>query len=680
MNTKKNIIIIAIAALVVLVVAYSNHFRNQFHFDDFHTIVDNTYIRDLKNIPQYFSDPKMFSANPDHWGMRAIVTTTLAIDYNLGGGLNPLFFQWDTFLWFIGLCVLLYFTYKALLQKSFDVPWPQYLSIIATVWFGLHKVNAETLNYVIARSDVLSTFFILLSFLIFIVWPQKRKYGYYIIPALIGVFAKETVPVLVIILFFYLLLIEAELSVADFFKLKNFKTVWNAFVKLLPVTIAVAVVQLYTLSKVPSIPGITNPFGYYVLTQAYVWLHYFISFFLPMNLSADTDWTVIKNLFDERIIAGLIFVAALVVAIFRTSKNKETRTVSLGLIWFAASLLPTSLAPFAEVTNDHRMFFAFVGLSLSVVTYLGHLIKKHQAKFLANPLYKNGLIGVIVLIMLLNAYGVYQRNKVWRTEETLWYDVTVKSPLNGRGLMNYAITQMAKGNFTVANDYLERATPLMPYYSTLYINKGILKGATGQPVLADENFKKAISLSPNDNEAYSFYASYLNRAGRTPEARLMAEKAYKLNPYSTMTLQTLMSIYNQLGLWENLKQAALNTLKLLPGNKEATAYLEASKTHTYVAQAGVANSAKPDLTPQQYLDQSLSYYNTGNYQKCIEACLNALRLKPDYAAAYNNIGAAYNQLHQWDKGAAACKKALALDPGNKLAAGNLNWALSHMKK
>jgi tetratricopeptide (TPR) repeat protein len=682
MNTQRNILLIAVVTFILLIAAYSNHFKNEFHFDDFHAINENTYIRDLKNIPKFFSDPKMFSADPEHWGIRAIVTTTLAIDYNLAGGLNPLYFQWDTFLWFIALCVLLYFMYKILLQKSFDVPWPPYLAIVSTAWFGLHKVNAETVNYIIARSDVLSTFFIILSFLIFIAWPQRRKNFYYIIPAIIGVFAKETVPVLVILLFFYLLLIEDELSVGDMLKAQNFKTVFGAFVKLIPVTVVVAATQTYTLSKALSIPGIANPFGYYVLTQTYVWLHYFISFFLPMNLSADTDWTVITNVYDERIIAGLVFVIALIVAISRTSARKETRLVAFGLIWFAASLLPTSLAPFAEVTNDHRMFFAFVGLSLSVVTYLGYFIKKHYAKFQANMLYRNGLWAAITTVLVLNAYGVYQRNKVWRTEESLWYDVTIKSPQNGRGLMNYAITQMAKGNYSVANTYFERATALLPYYTTLYINKGILNGALMRYQLADQNFTTAISLGPRQFSPYAYYAQYLNQVGRTPEAKLMAEKARSLNPNSTMVLQLLMNVYNKLGLWDNLYQAAQNTLTLLPGDKEATLYLNAAKARTPVIQAGTSPSvaAKPLLTPQDYLNQSLNYYNNGNYKKCIEACLNALRLKPDYTQAYNNIGAAYNQMQQWDKGAAACRKALSIDPNNKLAEGNLNWALSHMKK
>jgi hypothetical protein len=56
------------------------------------------------------------------------------------------------------------------------------------------------------------------------------------------------------------------------------------------------------------------------------------------------------------------------------------------------------------------------------------------------------------LVLLAFAAGTWERNKVWRTEESLWYDVTLKSPYNGRGLMNYGLTQMQKGQNARALD------------------------------------------------------------------------------------------------------------------------------------------------------------------------------------------------------------------------------------
>ena len=668
-NPNRKILILGIILFAVLIAAYANHFNNGFHFDDSHAVVDNVHIRDLKNIPQFFTDPKMFSADPLHWGLRPIVTTSLAIDYWMGGGLYPFYFQLSTFIWFVLLGVLLYFMYNNLLKRSINHPWVSYLALAATAWYVLHTANAETVNYIISRSDVLSTFCIVASFLIYISYPAKRKWGLYIIPAVIGVFAKETVLVLIILLFFYILLFENELSVADLFKSKNFKRLSSALWLILPILVAVVIVQYYTLSKIKSISGITNPFLYYVLTQAWVWVHYVISFFLPMNLSADTDMTVINNVFDERIIIGLIFVVLLVITIFKTSAKKETKPIAFGLIWFAASLLPTSLAPFAEVTNDHRMFFPFIGLSLSVVTYIGLFLFKNDKQIIASKNYRT-LIGTCIFLVLgLNAYGIHQRNKVWNNDESLWYDVTVKSPLNGRGLMNYGLTQMGKGNYVVADQYFEKAAQYLPYYNTLYINIGILKGATGHPVEADENFKKAIAYSPYTYDSYAFYARYLKTVNRDPEAIQMAQKALQINPYSVIALQTLMAAYNDLGQWDNLKQTAQQTLSVLPNDSTAEIYLQAA-----TKQKPLANINSKSLSAADYINMSVTYYNQQEYQRCIDACKLAIALKPDYADAYSNMGAAYNQLKEWNKGIEACEMALKIDPNHKLATGNLQWA------
>jgi len=56
---------------------------------------------------------------------------------------------------------------------------------------------------------------------------------------------------------------------------------------------------------------------------------------------------------------------------------------------------------------------------------------------------------------------------VWHNEETLWYDVTLKSPQNGRGLMNYGLTQMEKGDYVRALNYFTRALEFSPDYYVL---------------------------------------------------------------------------------------------------------------------------------------------------------------------------------------------------------------------
>src|SRR5258708_21704302 len=100
--------------------------------------------------------------------------------------------------------------------------------------------------------------------------------------------------------------------------------------------------------------------------QPWVALHYFCSFFLPTDLAADSDWHYLDP-FSPQAMAGYLFVAGLLWAAYYTSRRREMRPIAFGIIWFIVTLLPTSLLPLADVANDHRMFFPFVGLTLAVV-------------------------------------------------------------------------------------------------------------------------------------------------------------------------------------------------------------------------------------------------------------------------------------------------------------------------
>ena len=60
MNVKKrNILILTGILFLGLLITYSNHFKNGFHFDDSHTIVNNVNIRSIENIPKFFVDTKL---------------------------------------------------------------------------------------------------------------------------------------------------------------------------------------------------------------------------------------------------------------------------------------------------------------------------------------------------------------------------------------------------------------------------------------------------------------------------------------------------------------------------------------------------------------------------------------------------------------------------------------------
>jgi protein O-mannosyl-transferase len=154
----------------------------------------------------------------------------------------------------------------------------------------------------------------------------------------------------------------------------------------------------------------------------------------------------------------------------------------------------------------------------------------------------------------------------------------------------------------------------------LLINLAVAEDATKQDTAAEQHFKDALRLAPSSPDSYTYYARYLLSHSRVEEARAFLRSALELSP-TDVTARELLT------------QAERQT-----------------------------PSGPATQTPESYLALSLRLYREERYVEAIAACRTALKLRPDYAEAWNNIGAAYNKLGRYEEAAAACEQALRYKP------------------
>jgi Flp pilus assembly protein TadD len=614
------LIIEIIAFALLLVAAYSRHFHNSFHFDDSHTIVDNAAIRDLRNLPRYFTDATTFSALPSNQSYRPLVSASLAIDYALGGGLDPFWFQLSGFLFFLAEVALLAMVIKRLLDARLPCAWNAHLAVAATALYALHPANADTVNYIIARSDIISTLAVLAS----LAWAQRcrpRADAVVSLPAAIGVLAKPPAAMFAPLYAIHAWMFPGEGTAAVPVRRRVVQVI-SAFILC---GAAVAFVSHMTPRQWAA--GASNSFGY-LITQPYVGLLYFKTFLWPTGLSADYDLDLISTYTDLRLWIGFGFALLMVVSAIGCSLRPRLRVIGFGLLWYILALLPTSLLPLAEVMNDHRTFFPYAGLVMALAG-VGQLILTRERKIGRAAGFAMGCVASICY--LAAAVATYERNLDWKTEESLWHDVTIKSPHNGRGLMNYGNTQMAQGNFAGALDNFHRALVMMPTYPILFINLAIAENATGHPAEAESHFRQALAMAPQIPDTYKFYARWLMEQHRNQEAVYLLRRA----------------------------------LAISPGDVTAQSFL---------ANAMKGAAALDSDAADQYLNQSLRFFQQGNYKGAIVAAEKALAVRPDDAEAWNNMGASYNSLGQYATAVIVLKEALRLKPGLAIARNNLAYA------
>ena len=631
--------ILCASLALLLLVAYANHFQNDFHFDDFHTITTNDFIQDLRNIPRFLTTPQM-SSTMRNISWRPVTTISTAIDYRLGHGYKPFFFQFSTFLWFLLQLVLMVFLFRRLMDAVAPDPSNLWTAILATACYGLHPANAETVNYIIQRADVYNTLGTVATLLWFIARPGERRRGWYLIPALIACFAKAPALIFPLVLLAYVWLYERD-------RLRD----------TIPAFVAGGAAAIVTSVMTPSnFVGGAASGALYRITQPWVALHYFKSFFLPTELSADTDWTYLDP-FGAKAIAGYLFVVAFLSLAFYTAGKKDSKPISFGLFWFFLTLAPTSLMPLAEVTNDHRMFYPFVGLALAVFWALRLALKSIRLPIPA-------LAVALSIVFVAEAAGTRQRNRVWHTEESLWQDVTVKSPANARGWWNCGAAFVAGGKYAAAVPYLERAKELQPDNYSIFINLGIAYGGLNRDAEAAQSFEHAAQLAPTVAGPHFYYAMWLKTRNRTAETQAQLEAALQLDKLIVPARHWLMQIYDEQHNLAALDRMVDDTLQLLPNDSVARGFLEARSARQPVA-AAAPEPAAPD--PAAILHQSVESCRAGKYDECIAGARQAIALKPDFAEAYNNLAAAYLAQHRWDDAIQAASQALRLKPDFAMA-------------
>jgi tetratricopeptide (TPR) repeat protein len=530
MNKGRDILFILILCTIAI---YSNHFDNSFHFDDSHTIVNNLNIRSLENIPKFFTDGSTFSSLPANQSYRPVITTLNAIDYSITGSdkQNTFWFHFSIFASFLATGIFVFLFLQVLLKKVSSTQYDLPISLFITGWFWLHPANAETINYIIARSDSFSTCMVMLSFVLYTRWELGRKYHLYLLPFVVGFLSKETAVVFLPLLFLYQLFFEDGPGDGLISKRRIGGVLKKLFI---PILLTAALLLLYK----QMLPGTWqagrefDKVGYWQ-TQPYAALHYLNNFFIPIALVADTDWQPVSSLSDPRLYIGAFFLLLFILVTFYTASKPHLRLISFGLAWFLLALMPTSFIPLAEVINDHRTFFPFIGLFIAS----GGFLQWQARKWIKLGTYKYSRFALqagILFFFTGLALGTWNRNKVWHSENSLWKEVTIKAPGNGRGWMNYGITQMQAGDYNGAESSFMKASLLTPGYAYVYINLGILKNLEGKVAESEDYFKSGLAFGYSNPDAYAWYADFLIQQDRYIEADSLIRKGLVLSPNHEM--------------------------------------------------------------------------------------------------------------------------------------------------
>ncbi len=577
---------------------YWNSRDNGFHYDDIHSIVDNIHIRQLANIPSFLVEPSMFSVDADKAMYRPTLLVTYAINYAAGEATDPRDLRGgglDGFTYHLGnilihglnACLV---WWLARLIGGCHGP-----ALVAGLLFLAHPLCAEPVNYISARSDSLAALFYLMGLCLFIgvaargeeVWRRCS----WLAAFALGLLCKSTVITLPLVVLLY-----------DYLHLRDSRRSFGRRVVVTHVPAwVIAALYLVTISRNGFLSGsLANPVrdGWtQALTQIKAVSYYLHNLVVPTHLVVEPQFSE-QTTFWSGVVVLSVCLALSVGLILYYLWIKKSRTSLFILLWPLISMLPVVVMPLNVFVNERRLYLPCAAFCIG----LALVLSSRGLSQLKVSGFRGRTIAAAALGIVFAAI-VFDRNKVWSSDFTLWQDAVAKAPkmprnhlylgnaykdlaqstaavaaarphwqaasqsyrrvielgsdeeLSVRSQNNLGSVQFMLGNFEAAEKAYRAALASNPSYVDAIINMGsiiLMKArgakddAKGAKLLREsiKYFKQALESRPNNDDAWGNVGVAYHDLGDIDEALKAYEKSLHLNPQNARAWRNRGSIYH----------------------------------------------------------------------------------------------------------------------------------------
>lgn len=398
---------------------------------------------------------------------------------------------------------------------------------LAALLFTVHPLMTESVTYITQRFESLATMFGLLAIL---VWfksgtgeggrPSGILRGASVLLTLAAMLSKETgfvIPLLII------------LADSLCFGRPFGRAIRRAFpllvcMPLIPVMVmAVAFVQQGQQINLWQALNITNigetmfsPVDY-ALTQVGVAVSYLRMLLLPVGQNFDADYPLVTSIFDLRFAISSMVVGGLFTLgwlLRRRWSDPHGNALLFGLAWYLVALAPSSsFVPLPDLYAEHRSYLPSVGVFLALSGLLSRLASARPGL----P-WRIGVRGVIAVWIGLLSIATIQRNKLMRSDETIYEDVVAKSPGKWRAWNGLGTAYGRQRRLDEAVDCFRRAASIKPTGFMAYVNLGTVLLMLRQPGQALEVCDEGLREFPANAKLHHNRGMALCALGRTREA------------------------------------------------------------------------------------------------------------------------------------------------------------------
>jgi tetratricopeptide (TPR) repeat protein len=230
--------------------------------------------------------------------------------------------------------------------------------------------------------------------------------------------------------------------------------------------------------------------------------------------------------------------------------------------------------------------------------------------------------------------------------------------------------QLGLGKSADAEASYRRALELRPHMAEAYADLGITLAQQGKMAEAAETLRQAISLRPAYPEAHCNLGVVLNQLGQPADAVASLQEALRLRPDYAEACNNLGTVYQSRAKLPEAIACYRSALELLPNYVQARQNLDGALRSAGLA--GGAPTPPPLEDPARaYNVKGIALAQEGKYEEAITSFREAVRLRPGYADALNNLGNVLYFQKKLDEAIACYEEVLRVAPEHAGACSNL---------
>ncbi len=623
-----------LAALVFI--SYAGALGADFVYDDHHQLVANVSIRDLRNVPLFFTEPaKTIAAMVFEGIYRPLRTTAFAVGYRLWGpnpgayhAVNVLFHLLNSFFLFL-------FISRIVASRLVSRSGSRASALVAALLFAAHPALTEDVCWICSLSDVLCMFFYLAALLAYYRSREeagRRRnafYGVALASLALAMLSKEmavTFPAVIVAIDFWREGMKGQTPRR-----------WLNYAPFVALTVAYLFVRINIMSRFAHRAhwGDTPLAAAAIIAKA---VAYYVGILLyPFGLTVLPVIDTNVSLSDSATVFAVALVVGLIVAAI--SLRRKYPTATLGIALFFILLLPVSnIIPLTAIVAGRFVYIPSVGFFIVAAALVHGLASPGRQ---SAPRRKKLCAAAIAAIVFLFSVNTMARGLDWRDDFSLFGSAVEVAPDNPRA-------RTALGNE--------------------YFRTGDLEAARRQGLAAFES-------DPRHGGAHDLLGKVAQVEGRIEEAEREFKLALEIDPYDNYANNALGVIYRSRGMLDEALELFVRSSNKQPiiwktVNNAGSVLLEKGDLDGALEYFDEALEVKPDSMEAAY-NKAITLLGLNRHSEATRFIEDWRAKYPDEGRLLTLLGHAYSAEKKYEAAIAAYRRALGANPDDVSASAYL---------